>query len=116
MRKRRTWADVTVISTSPREALISSLNFAQMPCSRPRRLFSARVARKFLTVSLLPAAPIAFCSSATTAFLSPSVRVGVLKTVASLASLEYSSPRALRAFAVGSRVEVFTAAVYYRYK
>ncbi len=44
--------------------------------------------------------------------LSASVRVGVAKTVASLASFAYRLPRAVKALAVGSRVEVLTAAVY----
>ena len=88
-----------------------SANFSETPLSMPRRLFSARVARKFLTVSLA-AEPRVLDSSATMAFLSASLRVGVSRIAASLASLTYRSPSAFRALAVGSSVDVFTAAVY----
>ena len=88
-----------------------SANFSETPLSMPRRLFSARVARKFLTVSLA-APPICFCSSATMAPLSASVSVGVSRMTASLASLAYRALRALSARAVGSRDEDLTAAVY----
>lgn len=91
---------------------MSSANFAEISFNKPSRLFSARVARKFLTVSLAPAAPMLFWSSARMALLSAAVSVGVDRTEASLASLVYRSPRALRALAVGSRVEFLTAAVY----
>lgn len=63
-------------------------------------------------VSLDPEEPRAFCSSATMTLLSASDRVGVLRIVASLASLETTSFRAMRALAVGSREEDLTAAVY----
>lgn len=101
---------VTVISTSPREALISSPNLAHTPPSRDKRLFSARVRRKFLTVS--PLAPVLFSSSATMADLSSALRVGAPRIVASLASFSTRPPSLPRAVAVGSREEVLTAAVY----
>jgi hypothetical protein len=103
---------VTIISTSPREALISSLNFSQTPFKMLSRLYSASVERKFLTVSLEPAEPKDFWSSATMALLSASDRVGVLRMAESLESLETTSFKALRALAVGSREEDLTAAVY----
>lgn len=46
----RVAAEVMVISTSPREALISWPNFSHTPSRTPRRLFSARVLRKLATV------------------------------------------------------------------
>ena len=46
------------------------------------------------------------------AFLSASVRVGAWRIVDSLASFWMSSPSLETAAAVGSRVEVLTAAVY----
>ena len=104
-----TVALVTVISTSPRAALISSPNLEQTPPRRPRRLFSARVWRKFFTVALVPAV---FSSSATMADLSAGVRVGASRMVASLASWETRLPSLLRAVAVGSTEEDLTAAVY----
>lgn len=107
----RTVALVTINSTSPREALISSANFSQTPFRLLKRLYSARVDRKFLTVSLEPE-PRDFCNSPTIALLSASDRVGVLRMVASLGSLVTRSFRALRALAVGSREEDFAAAVY----
>lgn len=87
-------------------------NFSETPGSIPRRLFSAKVARKFLTVSFELTAPRFFCSSEMMALLSLSESVGVFRIVASLGSLARRSPRALRAFAVGSRDEDLTAAVY----
>lgn len=87
-------------------------NFSQTPWSIPRRLFSARVARKFLTVSLELVGPAFFCNSATMALLSLSERVGVLRIETSFVSLAQRSLRALRALAVGSREEDLTAAVY----
>lgn len=107
-----TWALVTINSTSPRDALMISPNFSQTPGSIPRRLFSARVARKFLTVSLEPAAPRVFSSSAIMPLLSLSDRVGVVRMAASLVSLAKRSLRELRAFAAGSRAEDLAAAVY----
>jgi len=90
---------------------MSSPNLLQTPGSRPRRLFSARVARKFLTVS--PAAPALFCSSATMALLSAAVRVGASRMVTSLLSFCSSAPSFSMPLAVGSSVCVLTAAVYY---
>lgn len=87
-----------------------SPNFSQTPGSIPKRLFSARVARKFLTVSLV--APTFFSSSAIMPLLSPSDRVGVFSMAASLVSLARRLLRELRAFAAGSREEDLTAAVY----
>lgn len=89
---------------------MSSLNLLQTPGRRPRRLFSARVARKFLTVS--PEAPVFFCSSATMALLSAADRVGASRMVTSLGSFWIRLPRAARPLAVGSSEDVLTAAVY----
>lgn len=85
-------------------------NLSQTPPRRLRRLFSARVARKFLTVS--PEVPALFCSSATIADLSPADSVGASRMVVSFGSLTIRLPRLERARAVGSRVDVLTAAVY----
>ena len=57
-------------------------------------------------------APICFSSSATMADLSASVRVGVLRMVASWGSLVTRLLRAFRALAVGSRDDDLAAAVY----
>lgn len=89
---------------------MSSANLAQTPGSRLRRLFSARVARKFLTVST--EAPELLCSSATMALLSAGERVGVCRIETSLASFSSRLPRAARPLAVGSSDDVLTAAVY----
>lgn len=89
-----------------------SPNLSQTPFRIPRRLFSARVARKFLTVSLEPAEPSCFCSSVTMALLSASLRVGVLRMLESLGSLVTRSFSEERALAVGSREDSLTAAVY----
>lgn len=89
---------------------MSSPNLLQTPGRRLRRLFSARVARKFLMVS--PVAPTFFCSSATMALLSAADRVGASRMVTSLASFCSRLLRAERPLAVGSRDDVLTAAVY----
>lgn len=102
---------MTVISTSPREALINSPNLLQTPLSRDRRLFSAKVRSRFLTVS--PPAPACFSSSATIWLLSAEVRVGAPRIVTSLGSLVNRPLSLLSAAPVGSREEVLTAAVYY---
>lgn len=107
---KRTWALVTLSSTSPRAALMMAPNFSQTPFRRPRRLFSASVLRKFLTVS--PPAPACLASSATMADLSSAVRVGAARISDSLGSFSTMALRLLRALAVGSRVEVLAAAVY----
>src|SRR4051812_35613911 len=89
---------------------MSSANLEQTPGRRPRRLFSARVAKKFLTVSLEPAF---FWSSATMALLSAGLRVGVSRMETSFESFWITLLRAAMPLAVGSREEVLTAAVYY---
>lgn len=101
---------MTVTSTSPRAAEMRVANFSTTPGRRPSRLFSARVLRKFLTVSL--EAPDCLTSSSTMEDLSASVRVGAARMVTSLGSFSRRAPRLVRALAVGSRVEVLTAAVY----
>lgn len=108
--KPHTCALVTTISTSPLAALMSSPNLEHTPPRRPRRLFSARVRRKLRTVS--PGAPTLFSSSAMMAPLSPAVSVGADRIVDSLGSRSTRLPSAPRALAVGSRVEVLTAAAY----
>lgn len=105
---------VTTISTSPLLALMISPNFAHTPPNRLRRLFSARVCSRFLTVLSVAGTPAAFSSSATIWLLSDWVRVGALRIVVSLASLVTMLLRLARALAVLSRLEVFTAAVYYK--
>ena len=114
--RRLTCADVTVSSTSPRYAPISTSNFSHTPCSTPRRLFSASVCRKFRTVSapgpVLDPAPVCLSSSATILDLSAGVRVGALRIAGSLVSRRKTLDRAARARAVGSSVWVLDAAVY----
>jgi hypothetical protein len=88
-----------------------SPNLSATPLRRPRRLFSARVSRKFLTVGEL--APACLDSSATMAPLSSAVRVGADRMAASLGSFSSRAERLLRALAVGSRLEVLAAAVYW---
>lgn len=85
-------------------------NFSTMPGRRPRRLFSARVSRKFLTVSLRE--PDCLASSSTMAALSASVRVGAARMPTSLGSFLTRAPRDSRAAAVGSSVCDLEAAVY----
>lgn len=75
-------------------------------------MFSARVWRKCETVGWL-ALLVDFCSSATTALLSAEDRVGVERMAPSLVSLASRAARAATVLAVGSRVDVLTAAVYY---
>lgn len=106
-----TCALVTTISTSPRAALMSSVNLLTTEGSRPRRLFSARVARKFLTLAS-PSTRATLRSSPTMALLSAAVSCGVLRMAASLGSFSRTVPTEARARAVGSREEVLTAAVY----
>lgn len=101
---------MTVISTSPRAADMSSANFPQTPGRRPRRLFSASVSRKFLTVSLAP--PVSLASSPTMSDLSAAVSVGVDRICNSLASFSTTLPRLAMARAVGSSVDDLDAAVY----
>jgi len=113
-REEPTEALVTVNSTSPFAALISSTNFSQTPFNSPSLLFSANVSRKFLTVlPLSPPAPVCFCSSAMMADLSAAESVGASRIEVSLGSLMKTSLSVARAREVDSRVEVLTAAVYY---
>ncbi len=86
------------------------LNFWQTPWRRPRRLFSARVSRKFLTVA--PLAPACLVSSVTMALLSSVLRVGADRMEASFLSFSKMAPRLARALAVGSSVDDLLAAVY----
>lgn len=106
-----TEALVTVSSTSPLAALIKSSKFSQTPFRSPKRLFSASVFRKFLTVSAL-SVPVYFCSSAMICSLSSALSVGACMMAASFSSLWKIWLRALSALATVSRVELFTAAVY----
>lgn len=107
-----TCALVTFISTSPLAAATMVSNFSQTPPKRPRRLFSARASRKFLTVALEPA-PDCLASSATTAALSSLLRVGALRMVESLGSFWMMLCRVAMALEVGSRLEDLEAAVYW---
>lgn len=89
---------------------MSSPNLAQTPSRMPRRLFSARVCRKFLTVS--PWALAAFSSSAMMADLSDAESVGVARILTNFSSFFRRLPREASDLAVGSREDVLTAAVY----
>lgn len=108
-----TVALVTVISTSPLLAAMISPNLAQTPPSKLSLLFSASMARRFRTVLSLAGTPAAFSSSVTIWPLSDWVRVGADRMAVSLASLAKMLLSEAMALAVLSRVEVFTAAVYY---
>jgi hypothetical protein len=77
-----------------------------------RRLFSARVDRKFLTVLSPAGTEAAFSSSATIWLLSLAERVGACRMAESLGSLAKMVESEERDLAVWSSVEVFTAAVY----
>jgi hypothetical protein len=57
--------------------------------------------------------PMCFCSSAIICCLSETERVGAVRIVASLGSFLKTAERASIDLAVGSRVLVLTAAVYY---
>jgi hypothetical protein len=103
---------VTVNSTSPLEAPIKVPNFSTAPAKAPNLLLSARVCRKFFTVPLLSFPPRCFSSSAIIWLLSEAVREGADRMAASLVSFSKTLERASRDLAVGSRVEVFAAAVY----
>jgi hypothetical protein len=107
-----TAAEVILNSISPFEALINSANFSQTPSNKPSRLFSAKVARKFLTVPLLSAPPVCFSSSAMMADLSDSCRVGAAIRVCSFGSFFISVEREAMAREVLSKADCFTAAVY----
>ena len=63
--------------------------------------------------ALSPPLPVCFCSSWMIWDLSDLVRVGALRIRASFGSLLKTFERASMAFEVGSRLELFTAAVYY---
>lgn len=101
---------MTLSSTSPRAAATISPNLLTTPPRRPRRLFSARVSRKFLTVGVAP--PACLASSATMAALSSALSVGASRMAPSLGSLSRRLPRLARALAVGSRADDLAAAVY----
>lgn len=81
-----TVAVVIVSSISPFAALIKVPNFSQTPSRSPSLLFSARAAKKFLTVFDLSCPPVCFSSSAIICDLSESDKVGALKMVWSLVS------------------------------
>lgn len=103
---------MTLRSISPRAAPISVTNFSHTSCRIPSLLFSARVLKKFLTVSFLSRAPICFCSSCTIWDLSCCVNVGALRILESFESFLKTSERAERDLDVLSNEEVFAAAVY----
>jgi hypothetical protein len=104
---------VTVISTSPLAAPIRILNFSTTPARAPSLLLSARVCSKFFTVPLLSFPPRCFSSSAMIWLLSSALREGADRRVERLASFSKTLERDSRDLAVGSRTEVFAAAVYY---
>jgi hypothetical protein len=108
-----TEALVTVSSTSWFHALIRSSNLVQTPSINPSLLFSAKVFRKFLTVSCLSATPICFINSPTMAVLSEGFNVGAWSIVFSLGSFLRRPDREARDLATPSKMEVFAAAVYY---
>jgi hypothetical protein len=109
---RRTAALVTTSSTSPRCAPISTPNFSTTPSSTPRRLFSARVVSRFLTMPSLSALPMCFWSSWTICCLSETERVGAWRMSLSLGSFLKTLWRVLSDLPVASRALVFEAAVY----
>src|SRR5690242_12155191 len=84
-------------------------NLEQTPWRRPRRLFSARVSRKFLTVAELP--PACLLSSATMADLSSGVSVGAARICGSLVSFSTMAARLASALGVGSSDEDLEGAV-----
>ncbi len=108
----RTVALVMVNSISPRCAPINVENFSQTPSSIPSLLFSARVCRKFFTVSPLSTPPMCFWSSCTICDLSPGVRLGAWRMTGSLGSFLNTSDKAASDLAVFSSAEVLAAAVY----
>ena len=110
--KGLTEALVTVNSTSPLAAPIKVSNFSQTPSKMPNRLLSAKVLRKFFTVSPLSAPPVCLSNSWMIWDLSPGLRVGAERILGSFASFRKTSANALSAFEVLSREEVFAAAVY----
>ena len=86
-------------------------NFSQTPSREPRRLFSARVARKFFRMSPL-SAPATFWSSAMICCLSALVRVGAPRIAPSFLSACRVWPRLAIALAVWSRAADLEEAVY----
>lgn len=103
---------MTVNSTSPLAAPIKIANFSTTPAKAPSLLLSAIVCRKFFTVPLLSFPPRCFSSSAMIWLLSEVLREGADRMEASFASFSKILDRASRDLAVGSRAEVFAAAVY----
>ena len=101
-----------VKSSSPLAAPISVVNFSHTPCNKLSLLLSAKVFRKFLTVSALSWPPMCFCSSCIICDLSPGVKVGAVRMIGSWASLLKTSERAARDLEVESRDDDLTAAVY----
>jgi hypothetical protein len=110
--QQRTSALVTTSSTSPRCAPIRTPNFSTTPPSTPNRLFSASVARKFLTMPSLSWLPMCFCSSWTICCLSETDSEGACRISLSLASFLNTLESVSSDLAVGSRALVFAAAVY----
>lgn len=90
-----------------------SANFEQTPSRAPRRLLSASVLRKLGTVLSDDGAPEVLTSSLISCCLSSAERVGACRMVFSFGSLVNVLCSESKAFAVGSRVFVLTAAVYY---
>lgn len=110
-----TEALVTIRSTSPLAAPINVVNFSHTPGSIASLLFSARVFRKFFTVSPLSLPPVCLCNSWIIWDLSPGLKVGALRITGSFVSFLKTSESAARALEVLSRVEVLAAAVYCAY-
>ena len=108
-----TEAVVIVNSISPLEADISWANLSQTPSRSASLLFSANAPKKFFTVPCLSCPPVCFSSSATICFLSPSDNDGAVRIVTSFGSDFKIEPRDAMAFAVGSRLDCFAAAVYW---
>lgn len=104
---------VTIISISPLAAPINIANFSQTPCRILRRLFSARVCKKFLTVSPLSIPPVCFCNSWMICDLSAGVKAGAERMLDNLASFLNTSDKRERDFEVLSKADVLTAAVYW---
>ena len=103
---------MTVNSTSPLAAPIKIVNLSQTPSSIPNRLLSARVFRKFFTVSPLSRPPVCRCNSWIIWDLSLDVSVGAVRIIGSLGSFLKISDSAARAFDVLSNDDNLAAAVY----
>ena len=107
-----TAALITVKSICPFAAPVKVTNFSQISWSKPSRLLSARVLRKFRTVSPLSDVPACLWSSSTIWDLSCRVNVGALRIMLSFGSFLRISRSEAKDLLVLSKVDDLTAAVY----